>query len=166
MRNRAGRRRRAATSARIVVSRPAPVATLAFFEIDDDRAGEPVGDVAPADSVTLGPAKRLRVNNAAAGARAVGGDDDEVVGVVLDADVGDVGRESPPGSSVDGTCRGERREVRPRTPDRRAGPALMAVKIDSSAATCVGVEVVEDPAAHACDVMRRGAARASLGRRR
>ena len=45
-------------------------------------------------TTTLGPAKRLLVNTAAAGAGVIGGDDDEVVGVVLDADVGDVTREA------------------------------------------------------------------------
>ena len=46
------------------------------------------------DTTTLGPAKRERVNTAADGARPLRGHDDEVVGLVLDADIGDVGGEA------------------------------------------------------------------------
>ncbi len=74
-----------------------------------------------------------------------GGDHDEVVGVVLDADVGDVVREAAR------ECRHRRRAQATSLVElsAAASPAEIASKIDAIASTCSDVEVVEDVAAHA-----------------
>ena len=90
--NRAPRpRRRPPRSA--LASPSAPVATLAFLEMTT-TAWARGRRRAPRLTTTLGPAKRDLVNTPAAVQRPVGDDDHEVVGVVLDADVGDVAAEA------------------------------------------------------------------------
>ena len=107
----AGRSRRSRRRARRPASQPRRVGDAVDELVGVGEAGRAVGDVgvlghdddrlragrrrgAARLIVTLGPANRLRVNTPAAGTRPLGGDHDEVVGVVLDADVGDVAAEA------------------------------------------------------------------------
>ena len=87
----------ASTSASASASPSGPLATLAFFDTTTIARARPSARLRRL-IVTLGPVKRLRVKTPAAGTGDGGGEHDEVVGVVLDADVGDVARRSRPGA--------------------------------------------------------------------
>ena len=82
----------ATTSA--ALARPSARGHVGVLGDDHDGASGAVGNVLPL-TTTLGPAKLLLVNTPAARAGTVRGNDHEVVGVVLDADVRDVARETP-----------------------------------------------------------------------
>ena len=79
-------------SSRASESPTGPVATLAFLDTIDDRSRAPVGQVLAADLHARAGEAALR-EHAVGGARRRGRDDHEVVGVVLDPDVGDVAAE-------------------------------------------------------------------------
>ena len=83
----------ASTSASASATPSGPVGHVGVLGHHDDRLRPPVGEVAPADRHARADEPAPREHPGGGDGPCVGGDHDEVVGVVLDADVGDMAAE-------------------------------------------------------------------------